>query len=93
MKSQLIQVRINGQPFVGWDTDRENIVQDFEDIGFRLVGYANYPKEHTMWAEHNGRSYRFLLNGWPQFEYLAGPMWDGDHVRYETAEANDIFSR
>jgi hypothetical protein len=48
--------------------------------GFEVIGFNHNPRQ------------RAELQGWPVFGKLCGPMWNGDHVRYETQEANDRFS-
>lgn len=57
-----------------------NLRQAIEDMGYHCTG-----------LETNQRL-RFELIGHPTFAELCGPMWDGDGIRYEDAEANRRLS-
>lgn len=81
MMAKLIQV-VEGKTYVGCEATRDNIEAAFEVRGFGVVSHVN---------NHNPRQ-RAELQGWPIFAGLCGPMWNGDSIRYETTEANDIFS-
>lgn len=79
MNAKLIQV-VDGAPLVGCTVTLDNILPAFEVRGFQMIGLNENPRQ------------RAELQGWPIFSGLCGPMWNGDSVRYETQEANDIFS-
>lgn len=79
MTAKLVQV-VNGQALIGCEVTMENILPAFEVRGFNFVGLNDNPRQ------------RAELQGWPVFSGLCGPLWNGDSVRYETREANDIFS-
>jgi hypothetical protein len=51
-----------------------------EEAGYKHVGYSFNSQQRTE------------LQGQPKFEGLIGAMWDGDAIRYETAEAYEILS-
>lgn len=60
-----------------------------KNIGLIVSGYNDdKSRERSM-----GMSvYREELYSLPKFEGFAGPMWDGDGVRYETPEAYESYS-
>lgn len=62
--------------------DREDFIQKMETSGYKQNGVNTNQKT------------RKELFGQPKFDGLAGPMYDGNKViRYETWEANDVYSR
>lgn len=79
MNAQLIQV-VDGRPIVGCVVPRDTVVFAFGVRGFVMNGINDNPRQ------------RKELQGWPYFSGLLGPMWNGDHVRYETEEVHNIFS-
>lgn len=58
----------------------EAFIAVMEEAGFKHTGYG-----------HNARQ-REELQGQPKFDGLAGAMWDGDAIRYETWAAYDVLS-
>jgi hypothetical protein len=79
MKAKLIVV-VDGRLISGCEVTAENILPAFEVRGFEMIGIEDNPRR------------RAELQGWPVFSGLYGPMWNGDSVRYETAEAHNICS-
>ncbi len=79
MTAKLVQV-VDGRALIGCEVTLANILPAFEVRGFEMIGINDNPRQ------------RAELQGWPIFRGLCGPMWNGDSVRYETREANDIFS-
>ena len=63
---------------VGDETD--DIFVYAESRGMELSGFNNDPKS------------RAELQGEPQFAGFMGPLWDGDAIRYEDAEARNTLS-
>jgi hypothetical protein len=69
---------------------REWVVSEFADAesaapAFKVRGYEF--KKLNQNARH-----RAELQGQPVFSGLAGPMWDGDAIRYEDARACQALS-
>ena len=58
----------------------DNAIAAFEVRGYPLIGTNN--------NDYN----RAELQGKPVFSKLAGPMWDGDAIRYENYAACEILS-
>jgi hypothetical protein len=79
MKVRLIQM-IDGQ-MVKSEFESEGMVAAIELRGFRQRGFNN-----------RAGQMREELRGWATFERLAGPMWDGDAIRYEDAASNAALS-
>ncbi len=70
-------------PEIGWLQEESKIenVEAFMGVrGFHPRGYNNNPRQ------------RKELQGMPVFSSVAGPMWDGDAIRYENREAYDRLS-
>lgn len=69
MKYKLIQ-EVNG---LGIETELnyENLMAAMEIRGFKFAGFRNSPNQ------------RIELEDQPIFKGVAGPMWDGDAIRYE----------
>jgi hypothetical protein len=63
---------------VGDETD--DIFVYAESRGMELSGFNNDPES------------RAELQGEPQFAGFMGPLWDGDAIRYEGAEACNTLS-
>lgn len=60
----------------------EILVKDFQlKHADKITGYT--PLESR---------YRAELCGQPMIKGFLGPMWDGDAIRYETSEVNDLMS-
>lgn len=79
MKYRLIQT-IDGH-MIKSEFDDTNFILAMEVRGFELVG-----------LNHNA-SQRSELQNRPKFKNLAGPMWDGDGIRYEDWTTYDVLSR
>lgn len=47
----------------------------------------------SEWREKGAMVPRKELDNQPKLPGYAGPMWDGDSLRYETHELNNILSR
>ncbi len=58
----------------------DNVYPAMEVRGYAHTGFNTNPK------------HRAELQGQPKFAGVAGPMWDGDAVRYECNEANRHLS-
>lgn len=79
VSARLIQM-IDGE-FLRSDFGPEvDLVAAMEIRGYAFVGLNSNPRQ------------RVELQGQPKFRGLAGPMWDGDAIRYEDAPANDALS-
>lgn len=78
MKAKIVQ-RVENQ-FVISIVELENIIPACTVRGYEFSGFN---------ANHRQRT---ELQGAPTFSGLLGPMWDGDCLRYEDQEANDILS-
>lgn len=78
MKARIIQF-VEGQ-FIRTEVEFENIIPAMEVRG------ANFERIH------NSKRTREELNGWPVFSSFAGPMWDGDAIRYEDVETYRTLS-
>lgn len=69
MKYRLIQ-EINGRS-IATEFNDENLMAAMEIRGFKFDRISNFPP------------HREELQDQPKFKGLAGPMWDGDAIRYE----------
>lgn len=69
MRYRLIQ-EVNGMA-IKTEFNEENVIAAMEARGFALDGLNRNPRQ------------REELQDQPKFKGLAGPMWDGDTVRYE----------
>lgn len=69
------------QQLVGTDAiNIDTFVAVMEEAGFKHTGYSHHAHQ------------RAELQGQPTFDGLAGAMWDGDAIRYETWDAYNILS-
>jgi hypothetical protein len=57
-----------------------DLIAAMEVRGFTFTGLNNNPHQ------------RAELQGAPRFAQLCGPMWDGNAIRYEDRDANDVLS-
>lgn len=73
MKYRLIQA-VEGR-MVATEVNGDNIYATMDIRGYEFAGLNNNHRQ------------RIELQGQPIFKGVAGPMWDGDAVRYECAEA------
>lgn len=69
---------------IGGPLEGEYVAQDIVD-NFELNGYIE--------RSSNPRYANSPIVDYPKIKGYVGPMWDGDHIRYESQEANDIFSK
>ena len=72
LPAKLIQ-SVEGMTLVS-DFAHENIVAAMTTRGYAFLGLTT------------SKSLRAELQGQPKFRGVAGPMWGGDHQRYECAE-------
>lgn len=69
------------QQLVGTDAiSVDAFIAVMEEAGFKHTGYSH--------SSHQ----RAELQGQPKFDGLAGAMWDGDAIRYETWKAYEVLS-
>lgn len=61
--------------------DVATLIEDMKALGFAHTGFNHNPQQ------------REELQGQPKFEDLAGPMWDGDAIRYEDWASYEILSQ
>lgn len=78
MQYRLIQA-VNGR-MLRTDGAMANAIAAFESLGYQHTGF-----------NHNVSSRAELL-GQPTFRGLAGPMWDGDAIRYEDGDSYRALS-
>jgi hypothetical protein len=78
MKARIIQV-VEGH-FIPTEVAIEDIIPAMEVRGAQMTGFCNR------------RGIREELRGLPVFSGFAGPMWDGDAIRYESSEAYNMLS-
>ncbi len=74
---RLIAITTNGN--FDYQT-KEAFIEAMERNGYTLKGVET---NHRLRTE---------LQGQPKFEGLAGPMWDGDKIRYEDWSTNERMS-
>ena len=60
--------------------DGDNIYPAMEVRGFDFIGFNINPRQRPE------------LQNQPMFKQLAGPMWDGDAIRYEDSKTNERLS-
>jgi hypothetical protein len=72
---------VDGNQYGVHTFDDSNVIPEMAKRGYPHVGAND--------NNHNCTE----LQGQPIFKGLCGPMWDGDCVRYETPEMNDLLSR
>jgi hypothetical protein len=60
--------------------DETNLVTEMKKLGFPFENF-NYNKFN-----------RKELQGQPVFKGVFGPLWNGDHIRYETKDTYKILS-
>lgn len=66
---------------LGWDKSETSDVESWMQVrGHKLTGYHTSPQTRTE------------LQNQPEFKGFAGPMWDGDAVRYENWAAYERLS-
>ncbi len=78
MNYKLIQT-VEGRMIASEFTE-ENFLAAMEVRGFQVEGFNDNHRQ------------REELIGQPKFKGLAGPMWDGDKIRYEDWASNDALS-
>ena len=78
MNARLIQ-NIDGQ-WLTSEFSAADLIPSMEAKGFKHTGF------------NSNRSQRAELQGQPKFSGVLGPMWGGDHLRYEDQEAYDRLS-
>lgn len=75
-------VRTIEDRLVAQEFDIEHILNHMAALGFEYAGRTK-----------KGSHLRSELQDQPRFVGLAGPMWDGDAIRYEDQATNEYLSR
>lgn len=79
LPTRLVQM-IDGQMIVSTFGPEVDVIAAMEIRGYPFARLNANPRQ------------RAELQGAPVFANLAGPMWDGDALRYEDSAANDALS-
>jgi hypothetical protein len=78
MKARII-IKTEGQ-YIRYDIEADTLIPFMEIRGYKFSRYNDSSRQ------------REELRGQPAFMGIAGPMWDGDAIRYECAETNRDMS-
>lgn len=71
-------VRNNAQSVI--EGNIHDLIGDMRKLGYNYVGF------------NQNTNHRVELQKQPLFDELAGPMWDGDAVRYEDWQSYNLLS-
>ena len=88
VKYRFVQ-RVEGQ-WIVTEVRRDNLAPWLEARGFTVDGALD--AKHYRTGQARRTPLRAELDGQPIIRGLCGPAWDGDAVRYEDSDANDILS-
>lgn len=80
MKYRVIERNARGWNVMEFDLSEPCLISALEGLGYH---FAEYNKNKMQRPE---------LQGVPAFNGLAGPMWDGDAIRYENWPAYETLS-
>lgn len=64
--------------------------ESFDEVPYKVTGFTSYMSKER---EQGRLVHREELDNKPEYENFAGPMWDGDGLRYETWDVYDMLSR
>lgn len=67
------------------------ITMNVEDV--IKIGNGKFTEDLTHVRNNGGWCHREELDNQPKVDGYAGPMWNGDGLRYETWEVYDMMSR